>query len=224
MSNNKSQLPVLRKLYDRYLTQEDSAAFIKTVSQRYTIGALQRLAENGDRESRRAAILALGFIADYDMNAVLGRALNDPDRGVRLLAENGIRQLWRRDGSPQQRKKIKIIIRLNTSDGHDEALEMADELLQSAPWFAEAWNQRAIALYHMKRYEESAAACHQTLELNPYHFAAAAGMGQCLLDMKEPLRAEESFARALKLNPGLEGVRARLGQIRRRREEEREGM
>ena len=109
-------------MYDRYLTQEDSAAFIKAVSERYTIRALQRLAEHGDRELRRAAILALGFIGDYDMNAVLGRALNDADRGVRLLAENGIRQLWRRDGSPHQRKKIQIIIRFNTSDKHDKAL------------------------------------------------------------------------------------------------------
>ena len=42
--------------------------------------------------------MALGFVGDFSQNAALGRALHDRDRGVRLLADNGIRQLWRRDG------------------------------------------------------------------------------------------------------------------------------
>jgi predicted O-methyltransferase YrrM len=42
--------------------------------------------------ARRAAILALGALGDYTSNTAMGRALQDADRGVRILADNAIRQ------------------------------------------------------------------------------------------------------------------------------------
>ena len=66
----------------------------------------------------------------------------------------------------------------------------AEQLVDMAPWFAEAWNQRAIALYGLGRYLQSIDDCRQALEINPYHFGAAAGMGQCHLhrgDMDQAL-------------------------------------
>src|SRR5690606_37653483 len=121
----------------------------------YTLATLERLAEMGTRMSRRAAVLALGFLADYESNAVLGRALCDEDRGVRLLAENGIRELWRRAGNEDQQQEIGIIIRLNASRQYLEAVIRSDHLIDEAPWIAEGWNQRAVAYFHLGRFEES---------------------------------------------------------------------
>ncbi|MEM1305803.1 MAG: HEAT repeat domain-containing protein, partial [Planctomycetota bacterium] len=72
--------PIVVDFYQRYLDDQDSAAFVKRVARVYTCATLERLAVSGDRLGRRAAVLALGFMGDYTSNAVLGRALIDRDR------------------------------------------------------------------------------------------------------------------------------------------------
>jgi tetratricopeptide (TPR) repeat protein len=215
MSRAKTRHPCLNRLYHRYLTDENSAAFIKAVSGRYTLATLQRLAHRGGRSTRRAAVLSLGFLAGYESNAVLGRALHDRDRGVRMLAENAIRDVWFRAGSESQRQQLAILARLNGSRQFDTAAELAGELIDEAPWLAEAWNQRAIAYFHLARYEDSANDCQQTLEMNPYHFGAAVGMAHCYLEMNDAFAALDNFRRALRLNPSLETVRAQVDYLQR---------
>jgi tetratricopeptide (TPR) repeat protein len=215
VSQPSDRAPILTKFYGRYLLQEDAARFIKSVSQRYTTSTLERLAQGGAPAVRRAAMLALGFVAPYESNPVLARGLHDSDRGVRILAETGIRWLWERAGSEEQRQRLRIIIRLNTARQFEEAAEQAGRLLAEAPTFAEAWNQRAIAYYHLDRYEDSAEDCLQALELNPYHFAAAVQLGHCRLGTSDVMAALACFHRALRLNPDLEGVRAQVRYLRR---------
>ncbi|MFV1964013.1 MAG: tetratricopeptide repeat protein [Pirellulaceae bacterium] len=210
-----SSPPVLRRFYAQYLTDEHSAGFVKRVSERYTIATLERLAEQGSRESRRAATMSLGFLADFASNTVLGRRLHDSDRGVRLLAENGLRDIWCRDGSDSQQLWMRKLLRLNVSRQSSSAIEQASLLIDEAPWFAEAWNQRAIAYYRIGRYADSAGDCHQTLELNPYHFAATVGMANCYLQLNDGHAALECFRRALKLNPSLERVRTQAARLQR---------
>ena len=206
---------LLERLYQNYLVQQDSAAFIREVSRHYTVGTLERLTLSPRRELRRGAVLALGFLGDYRSNAAMGRALSDEDRGVRVAAEAGIVSLWCRDGNEQQRQALAIIIRLNTAKHFEEAAARADDLIAQASWFAEAWNQRAIAYYSLGRHRESIRDCQQTLEINPYHFGAAAGMGQCYVQLGEYPTALDCFRRALRLNPSLEGVRANIAHLER---------
>lgn len=207
--------PRLEQLYHRYLDTEDSAAFIRSVAEHYLLSTLERLAVCGGHVSRRAAVLAIGFLGNFNQNAVLGRALHDRDRAVRLLADNGIRNLWRRDGNERQQQQLQIICRLNDSHHHIEAIEAATDLINEAAWFAEAWNQRAIGYFATGRWEDAANDCHQTLEINAYHFGAAVGMGHCYLEMDDPFAALECFRRAVKLNPDLEDVRAQIAYLQR---------
>src|SRR5687767_8939895 len=116
--------------------------------------------------------MALGMLGDYSHNANLGRALADRDRGVRLLADSGIRQLWRRDGNLRQQRALGSICRLNQNQQYAESIRAATELINEAAHFAEAWNQRAVGYFARGRFEDAANDCHQTLELNPYHFGA----------------------------------------------------
>ena len=218
MGSPKHCTPLLDRLYHQYLEDEDSAAFIHGVAQRYTTCTLERLATSGERVTRRAAVLALGYIGQYDSNGVLGLALHDDDRGVRILAENGIRELWCRCGTEAQRQRLSIIVRLNASQQYDQAILQATDLIQQAPWFAEAWNQRAIGYYQLAQYELSASDCHQALEINPYHFGAAVGMGHCYLELSDGFAALECFRRAVKLNPSMEDVRAQVEYLQRQLE------
>lgn len=205
----------LGQLYDRYLGDQNTAAFLQAVSERYTVATLERLVTHPVRVTRRAATLALGMLGDYGSNAVLGRALVDEDRMVRLLAANGIRKLWHWAGTPAERQELGVLVRLNFNRQYRAALRHATALVTAAPSYAEAWNQRAIANYHVKRYNASVRDCRQALELNPYHFEAATGMGQSYLQLGRFRSALESLRRALKLNPDLDGVRVGVQYIER---------
>lgn len=215
MSTPGLRLPILVAFYDAYLSDEDAALFIRNVQEHYTQATLQRLAEHPVRDIRRAAVLALGFLGDYEVNATMGRALHDDDRTVRMLAENGIRSVWRRTGTPKQQEIIAVLVRLNQAKRYQEASQRASQLIAEAPWLAEVWNQRAIARFGMEDYAGAIEDCHQTLELNPYHFAAATGMGHAYLRLNNPRSALESFRRALKLNPSLEAVRCQVVRLSR---------
>jgi tetratricopeptide (TPR) repeat protein len=213
--SKQTRTPLLHALYHQYLVDQDSTGFGQRVAQRYTVGTLARVAETGDRMARRAAVLAIGLLADYETNATLGRALHDRDRGVRILAENGIRVLWCRTGNRQQRKHLERVVELNATHRFKKAVELATKLIDHAPWLAEGWNQRALALFNLGRFAESIHDCNEALEINPYHFGAAAGMAQCHLQLKDRISALDCFQRALRLNPNLEGVRAHVLYLQR---------
>lgn len=218
MKSEETLRPALEALYHRFLETENSADYVRAVSQRYTLATLCRLADYGQCISRRAAVLAVSFLGDYRQNATVGAALNDRDRGVRMLADNGIRELWRRQGSIAEQKQLGLLVRLNSSGLYVECLSAAGEFIETSPWIAEGWNQRAIAHFAQSHFEDAANDCHQTLELNAYHFGAAVGMGHCYLEMDEPFAALECFRRALNLNPDLEEVRVQVDYIQRQLE------
>lgn len=213
------RLPYLSLAYAQYLEDQDTAGFVRRVAHAYTQGTLRRLAEHDAPQVRRAAVFALGLLGDYESNATLGRALQDEDRTVRILAEHSIRSVWTRAGTEKQRRLLGLLIRLNSAHQFEAVLRRATELLEHAPWLAEAWNQRAIAHFSLGHYEQAVHDCHQALEINPYHFAAAAGMGQAYLELGNPEAALESFRRALRLNPDLEAVRVQVARLARLIEE-----
>ncbi|MEX2112638.1 MAG: tetratricopeptide repeat protein [Pirellulales bacterium] len=213
--NQRARTPALDVLYHQYLVDQDTAQFSRRVQQQYTVGSLERLAVIGNRMVRRAAVLAVGLLGDFDSNATLGRSLHDDDRGVRMLAESGIRKLWCRIGTTQHRRLLDTIVELNSTGRLLEAIDLATRLIEQAPWLAEGWNQRALALLGMGRHAESIHDCTQALELNPYHFGAATGLGQSYLKLNNRPKALECFRRALRLNPNLEGVRAHVLYLQR---------
>jgi tetratricopeptide (TPR) repeat protein len=215
MSSDPVRPPCLLALYQQYLDHQDSSRFLRAVSEQYAGGTLQRLAHHPRNKVRRAAVFALGFLGDYEVNHTLGCALLDDDRIVRTLAENGIHAVWARAGNDADRQELGVVIRLNAAQAHKEAFVRATRLIERVPWFAEAWHQRAVAHAALGRLIESIRDCHQALEINPYHFVAATAMGQAYLQLDNPVSALECFRRALRLNPGLEGVRAQVVRLTR---------
>jgi tetratricopeptide (TPR) repeat protein len=219
LADESPRRSLLERLYRDYLEHEDTPRFLSLVSKRYSNSTLERLALTGDRQERRAAVLALGFLGNYDSNHSLGKALHDEDRVVRMIAENSIREVWFRAGSDANRRTLHQIAKLNESRRFKDALRLANQLIDDAPFIAEAWNQRAIAYFQLKKYTESADDCHQAMEINPYHFGAAVGMGHCYLELSDAVGALESFRRALKLNPDMEDVRGQVTFLERQLEE-----
>jgi tetratricopeptide (TPR) repeat protein len=215
VSTHRTQPPLLRSLYQAYVERQDVAEYTGAVSKSYTSGTLQRLAGHAEHDVRRAAVLALGFLGDYQANHAMGRALLDQDRTVRAIAENGIRAVWARAGSERERRELGVLLRLSAAQLHGDAVRRATALIEQAPWYAEAWYQRAQAQFALGRLVEAIRDCHQALEINPYHFVAATCMGQAYLELHNLVSALECFRRALRLNPSLEGVRAHVERLAR---------
>ena len=220
MHTKRPFVPIIEKLFRRYLETEDTASYIRAVSERYTVATLQQLVQRGRPATRRSAVMALGFLGGYECNDLLGQALRDRDRAVRVLAENSIRSVWMRAAGENMCGQLAIVRRLNTSGRFSDSIKRANLLIKQAPVFAEAWNERAIAYFGIQRFRHSLRDCRQTLKLNPYHFGAAAGMGHCHVNLGNSAAALKCFRRALKLNPGLEGVRAQLQYLQRTSEED----
>ena len=192
VSSDPTRPPFLLVLYQQYLTHQDSACFVREVSCLYTTGTLQRLARHACREVRRAAVLSLGFVGDYSANHTLGFALLDDDRTVRTLAENGIRTVWTRAGNEAERKELGAILRLNAARLSQDAVGRATKLIERAPWFAEAWHQRAVGHAALGRLIESIRDCHQTLEINPVPFRRRNEHGPSLSATRQPGLARSS--------------------------------
>ena len=104
---------------------------------------------------------------------------------------------------------------MNAAHRHADAVRLASHLIDTAGDLPEAWNQRAMAYFSLGQFAESIRDCQQTLELNPYHFVAAAGMGQCHLQLGDRRSALEGFRWAMRLNPGLETARVQVVHLER---------
>lgn len=215
MSAKRQHSIRLEQFYHHYLQNERAADFVASVADNYSNETLKRLAAAGNRVIRRAAVLALGFLGNYDANEVVGQALRDRDRAVRLLAEHGLRQIWFRAGNGHQYQALNALVRLNDNGHYHEVIDQSRKFLAEAPLLAEVWNQRAIAEFSLFDYEESALSCQRALEINPYHFNAAMGLGHCYLQMDQTVLALEAFRIALRINPSLECVRSQIRQLER---------
>ncbi len=215
MSDTEIRYPMLDLFYQQYLTDENSASFIHAVSRNYTLGSLETLARYGNRVTRRASILAVGFLGEYAENDLMGAALIDSDRAVRLLADHGIRQIWQRQGTMAQRQAIQCLYRLIAQSRMEETIHAATLLIEANPRIGEAWNQRAIAFCAEGDFEAAIEDCRETLNCNPFHFPAAMGMAHCSLQLDDAFSALDSFRLALKINPDLDGVRGHITHLER---------
>jgi tetratricopeptide (TPR) repeat protein len=182
--------------------------FAKEARSRYLEGTLQRLLHSASPETRQGAVLALGQFGTMASNRALAKALRDADEAVRYLAGEALWAVWSRADTPENNRALRRLRRRADRPAVDcEALLAGfDALLQSAPAFAEAYNQRAIFYFRTGEWQGAIADCEKALKLNPYHFGAASGMAQCYLKQRKVRPALRAYRRAYHINPNLTGL------------------
>lgn len=187
--------------YETYLRDHDIDAYRRHVSARYLEGTLARLVEAPSPQARRAALLALGLFGTYAVNASVAKALRDPDPTVRSLADNALWAIWFRADTPENNATLERVGALVSQQKFEDAVEMASKLIDKAPRFAEAFNQRAIARYYLGQFADGADDCALVLERNPFHVGALAGLAKCQIRLGRRQSAIQSLKRAAKLQP-----------------------
>lgn len=176
-------------------------AFGDAVRERYAEGTLQRLLTSGDAKTRRAAVLAVGLTGTPASVPAAAGALRDADPLVRHFAADALWELWFRAGTDEQNQRLREVA--SEPDAAKARTELED-LLRAAPDYAEVHNQRAIWFFKQGQFARAVEDCETVLRLNPHHYGAAAGMGQCLLKLNRPRAALRAFRRALDINPNLD--------------------
>jgi tetratricopeptide (TPR) repeat protein len=187
----------------RAARQKALEAFKRKVSARYTEGTLERLLDSGNARARQAAVLALGMLGTMRSNQALAALLRDDNRQVRHLAADALWSLWFRASTEANNQELQRLIRLSDPE---KTLAGLNDLLEKAPDFAEAYNQRAIVHFRLEEYQKSVADCAKVVKLNPCHFGAQSGMAQGYMKLKKPRAALRAFRNAFRINPELQGV------------------
>ena len=190
--------------------------FKRAVEARYNESTLERLLHAHHAEVRQAAVLSLGLIGSIKVNAPLAQRLYDEDPTARLLAADAMWSIWFRADTSENNQELQRLMQLATSDAKPEEVLLGFEaLIHKAPRFAEAYNQRAIFHFQRSDFARAIHDCEKVLRLNPYHFGAASGMGQCFMKQKKLRAALRIYRRANRINPNLDGVREVIQSLER---------
>ncbi len=94
------------------------------------------------------------------------------------------------------------------------ALRLCNELVESHPDYAEAWNKRATLHYVMGDNERSVADIQATIALEPRHFGAISGLGLIFLRDNNLDAALEAFEKVLDISPASAGARRSADRLR----------
>jgi tetratricopeptide (TPR) repeat protein len=96
-----------------------------------------------------------------------------------------------------------------------KALTLFTSVIKIDPDYSEAWNKRATVLFLMGEYNASVEDIGRTLELEPRHFGALAGLGQIFDRQKSESGALSAFEKAVTLNPHMLSVKERVKQLQK---------
>ena len=123
--------------------------------------------------------------------------------------------LWTRSGSPSADLLLRRGREAIEAGDTELAIEHLTALTDHAPDFAEGYAARAEALYVSGRTGEALADVARTLELEPRHFEALAGLGFIMEDLGFERDALGAYRAAAAINPGMEMVNDAIARIER---------
>ena len=136
------------------------------------------------------------------------------DRRLAKQAESEIWAIWHESPDKKSSKIVRDARRSLEENDFDSAIATLNTLVEHAPEFAEAWNQRAIVLYLAGDFTGALRDIEQTLMLEPRHFGALSGRAQVYLRIDEPELALDAFKSALDRNPWMDSIREQIAMVR----------
>ena len=123
------------------------------------------------------------------------------------IIEEKIWKVWFKTPGKDSEEKLSIA-RQNVQQGElSVALKLVGEIIVADPQYAEAWNQRAIIKFLAGDLEGSLDDVDQALALEPRHFGALSGRGQCLLRLRRYGEALTAYRKASIINPQNHSIR-----------------
>ena len=203
----------LAKLLVRYPGPEKEDELKAILRRDYPQDVLIGLLTHDVAPTRRAAVYALGLIGNTEAVAALIATLHHADLNMRGTAEKALWAIWFRSGDEKIDDTLRAGVKHLERKQFDLAVAKLTEVIEVAPDFPEAYNQRAVAYYMQEAWEQSIDDCKKVISRNPVHFGAWAGMGHCYLRLARLNEAISAYQKALEINPNLYAVAHTVVQI-----------
>ena len=162
-----------------------------------------------------AALLVSGPVAAQSADELLAQ-LADPELERWQRVERQLINEWSKSGSPAMDLLLQRGREALTVGELEAAIEHLTALTDHAPEFAEGWNARAAAYFQSGSYGPAMADLARTLELNPQHFGAMAGLGIILEEIGRTTQALEVFRAARAIHPHQPVIRRAVERLEAR--------
>ncbi|HKF72172.1 MAG TPA: tetratricopeptide repeat protein [Stellaceae bacterium] len=130
------------------------------------------------------------------------------------VIETKIWKIWIENDDPRVAALMDRGIDAMSINDTDTALAAFTEVIKRDGTFAEGYNKRATVEFIRHDFTASVADIERTLQLEPRHFGALAGLGQVYLAMHKKAAALKAFEAALAIDPKLENVRQAVTELK----------
>ncbi len=120
---------------------------------------------------------------------------------------------WSKSGSPAMDLLLERGRQALEAGDHNRAIEHFTALIDHAPNFAEAYNSRATAYFHVGLYGPSVEDIRRALTLNPRHFGAMSGLALILEELGRPEGALEALREVEAIHPHRAGLREQIERL-----------
>ncbi len=158
-----------------------------------------------------------GLIADQN-DARLPQLFSDlgnaPNAHSARAVEQKIWAIWFESRDPAGRELLDEARSSAEAGDARGAIALFDRLVTEHPDYAEGWNQRAIMRYLLGDVAGSLQDIERVIELEPRHFGALSGRGQCFLQQERYQEALGAFEDALSVNPWIESAARQIEMLR----------
>jgi tetratricopeptide (TPR) repeat protein len=134
------------------------------------------------------------------------------------MIETKIWKIWAANDDPRVDVLMDRGMNAMSIDDTDTALAAFNEVIKRDDSFAEAYNKRATVEFVRHDFAASVADIERTLQLEPRHFGALAGLGQVYLAMNKKAAALRAFEAALAIDPRLENVQRTVTELKQQLE------
>ncbi|TNE36198.1 MAG: tetratricopeptide repeat protein [Alphaproteobacteria bacterium] len=139
------------------------------------------------------------------------------DQDAKVI-EGSIWKIWLTSGSDTVDFMMLQGMRYMSEGRFDKAIALFSTVIKIDPEFSEAWNKRATVLFLVGEFDRSIEDIGHTLELEPRHFGALAGLGQIYELQKQPEDAISAYEKAVAINPHMEGVKTHMKMLETERD------
>jgi tetratricopeptide (TPR) repeat protein len=139
-----------------------------------------------------------------------------PDEQSAAGLESQLEQRWLRAGSPAVTLLMSRGLRSLQAGEDDEAVNSFSDAITLQPDVAEAWHQRALALYHAGNVNAAIHDLQETIRLEPRDFVAWRNLADIAAARDDWKGAYAAWQKVMELDPKTPGGEERLRLLKRR--------
>ncbi len=136
---------------------------------------------------------------------------SNPMKASRIASQ--IQTQWQNSGSASIDLMMDWASKAMEDKKYSVAADFLDQVIVMKPDYAEGWNRRATLNYVINDYGRAMADIQKTLELEPRHFGAMAGMASILKETGRKEAALGAFEQVLKIYPMLRQAQKEVGEL-----------